>query len=155
MSNSSIWPINAITPDQSGPERMIVKAHHQMVVSYQGHLWDGSLSSLQRCRSVYFIDSTNRADPDRINFITQDKWKELQNDKYLVQNLLHFSTHRKVYFVKISATKLVNCYDLEYSDHWPHLYCYTHNVSANISFSFLQVFHVKHRSHHRILNWTL
>ena len=44
---------------------------------------------------------------------------------------------------------------LGYLDYWPPLYCYTLNVSANLSFSLLQVFHVELRSPHRILSWTL
>ena len=31
-------------------------------------------------------------------------------------------------------------YHLEYSDYWPHFYCYTKNVSADMSFSLLRVF---------------
>ena len=47
------------------------------------------------------------------------------------------------------------CYYLEYSDCWPHLCCYTHNVSTDKSFGLLQVFHVSFESLQRILNWTL
>ena len=37
--------------------------------------------------------------------------------------------------------KLDNFSFLEYSDYWPHLYCYTQNISANRFFGFLQVFY--------------
>ena len=37
----------------------------------------------------------------------------------------------------------MNCYCLEYSDNWLHLYCYNHNVSADTSFGLLRVFHVE------------
>ena len=36
-----------------------------------------------------------------------------------------------------------NFYHIEYSDYHLHLHCYTHNVSANMSFGLLQVFHAK------------
>ena len=39
--------------------------------------------------------------------------------------------------------KLDNCYYLEYLDYWPHLYFYIHNVSADMSFGLLHVFHVE------------
>ena len=40
------------------------------------------------------------------------------------------------------------CYiDFEYSDFWPHLYCYLQNISANLSFGLLQVFHVELSAH--------
>ena len=51
--------------------------------------------------------------------------------------------------------KLDNFHHLEYSYYWPHLYCFTHNVSTDMSFVLLQVFHVKLRSPHRNSNWTL
>ena len=35
------------------------------------------------------------------------------------------------------------CYYLEYSDYLSHLYCYTHNISADICFDFLKVFHIE------------
>ena len=34
----------------------------------------------------------------------------------------------------------MHCYYFEYSDNRPHLYCYTYNVSADMSFGFIQVF---------------
>ena len=43
-------------------------------------------------------------------------------------------------------------YYLEYLDYLPHLYCYTHNVSADMSFGLLQVFHVELRSPYWISN---
>ena len=43
-------------------------------------------------------------------------------------------------------------YCLEYSDYWPHLYCDTHNVSADMFFSLLQEFYVAIGSPHRIFN---
>ena len=36
-----------------------------------------------------------------------------------------------------------NCYYLEYSNYSPHFYCYTQNVSVDMSFYFLQVFNIK------------
>ena len=45
-------------------------------------------------------------------------------------------------WVKKEIDKHVFCYYFEYLDYWPHVYCYTHNISANMSFGFLQVFHV-------------
>ena len=50
---------------------------------------------------------------------------------------------------------LEDYYFLEYKDYCSHLYCYNHNISADMSFDLLQVFHVKLGSPHRILNWTL
>ena len=38
-------------------------------------------------------------------------------------------------------------YYLKYSDYWLHLYCNTHNVSVDMSFSFLWVFHVELGGH--------
>ena len=32
---------------------------------------------------------------------------------------------------------------MEYSDYFFNLNCYIHNVSADVSFSFLQIFHVE------------
>ena len=43
-------------------------------------------------------------------------------------------------------------YYLKHSDYWPYLYCYNHNISANMSFSLLQVFHIELRSPHRMSN---
>ena len=39
------------------------------------------------------------------------------------------------------------CYYLEYSDYWPHLYCYTHNISTDMFLGLLQAFHVELGSH--------
>ena len=44
---------------------------------------------------------------------------------------------------------------LEYSDFCLHLPCYTHNVSDDMSFTILQVFHVKFKSLHKTSNQTL
>ena len=44
-------------------------------------------------------------------------------------------------------------YYLKYSDYWPHFY--NHNLLADLSYSPLQVFHVKLESPLRISNWTL
>ena len=41
-------------------------------------------------------------------------------------------------------------YYFEYSDYRPHLYCHTHNISADMFFSLLQVFCVELASPHRI-----
>ena len=57
------------------------------------------------------------------------------------------STRQK--FVWISEIKVDNFYHLEYCFHF---HCYTHNVSADISFGLLQVFHVELESLHRPLN---
>ena len=54
-----------------------------------------------------------------------------------------------VSIVKISEMKLINFYHLEYSDYWPHLYFYAHNVSADTSFGFLQVFCIELGRLHR------
>ena len=35
--------------------------------------------------------------------------------------------------------KLDSFYYFEYSDYWPHLYCYIHNVPADKSFSLLRI----------------
>ena len=51
--------------------------------------------------------------------------------------------------------KLDNCYHLKYSDYWLHLYYHTQNVSADMFFSILLVFHVELGSLHRIFNRTL
>ena len=45
----------------------------------------------------------------------------------------------------------MHCYYLEYSDYY-YLYCYTHNVSVDMSFGLLQVFHVELGSQHRTSN---
>ena len=37
-------------------------------------------------------------------------------------------------FVSISEIKLDNFYHLEYSNNWPHLHCYTHNVLVDMFF---------------------
>ena len=47
-----------------------------------------------------------------------------------------------------------NFYHLKYSDYCLHLHCYTHNVSANMSFNLL-VFHVEFGDLHRTLNCTV
>ena len=44
---------------------------------------------------------------------------------------------------------------LEYLDNWPHLHCYTHNFSADVSFGLLQMFHVDLGILYRISNYTL
>ena len=56
----------------------------------------------------------------------------------------------------ISATLQIIffCYHLEYSDYWPHLYCYTSNVSANMPFGLLHVFHVELRIWTEPFIWT-
>ena len=82
-----------------------------------------------------------------VNNLAEDRFK-YRKHKLLLSN-------SKILSVKISVMKLDNFYHLEYSDYWPHLYCYTHNVLADISFSLLQVFHVKLRSQHKTLNWIL
>ena len=41
--------------------------------------------------------------------------------------------------VAIFETKLDNFYHSGFSDYWLHLYCYIHNVSVDMSSSFLQV----------------
>ena len=44
---------------------------------------------------------------------------------------------------------------LVYSDCWFHLFCYIHNVTADASFSLLQVFRIELGSQHRISNRNL
>ena len=48
--------------------------------------------------------------------------------------------------------KFDNFYHKEYWDNCLHLHCYTKNVSADVSFGFLQVFHVELESLHRTSN---
>ena len=48
-----------------------------------------------------------------------------------------------------------NFYLLEYLDCWPHFYCYSHNVSTDMSFGILQVFHVEFGCLNTTSNWTL
>ena len=48
-----------------------------------------------------------------------------------------------------------NCYYLECSEYWPLLYCYTLKISADKSFSLLQLFHAELGSRPRISNWTI
>ena len=51
--------------------------------------------------------------------------------------------------------ELDNFYILEYSEYWSHLHFYSHNLSADMSFSLLQVFHGAPWNLHKTLNWTL
>ena len=51
--------------------------------------------------------------------------------------------------------KLDDCYRFVYSNHCLHLYCYIHNVSADVSFGLLQVFLVELQSLHRTSSRTL
>ena len=51
--------------------------------------------------------------------------------------------------------KLDNFYHIEYLDYCLNLYCYIHNVSADASFDFVQVFHVELGSPRRTSNRTL
>ena len=51
--------------------------------------------------------------------------------------------------------KIMDFHHSDNSDYCFHLHCYTYNVSADMSFDFLQVFHVKLRSLLRTSNWTV
>ena len=55
----------------------------------------------------------------------------------------------------ISKMKLDNYNYLEYSDYWPYHNNHNHNISANMFFDLLQVFHVELGSLHEISIWTL
>ena len=48
--------------------------------------------------------------------------------------------------------KLDNFYNLEFSNYCLHLYCYIHNVLADVSFGLLQVFLVELRCLYATLN---
>ena len=63
----------------------------------------------------------------------------------LFKNLLFFFffSIRFVLFYFIYLNFRDNFYRLEYSKFWRHLHCYTYNVSADMSFGLLQVFHVE------------
>ena len=69
---------------------------------------------------------------------------------------LIYKIHTAYYIIinELFLTKL-NYYYLGYSNFWPHLYCFNHNVSADMSFGLLQVFHVELGNPHSISNWTL
>ena len=77
-----------------------------------------------------------------INIISEWKWCSVEITNFFL-------------FVWISEMKLDNYHFLKYLCYWPHLYCYNHNISADMFFGLLQVFHVKLGSPHRISNWTL
>ena len=52
--------------------------------------------------------------------------------------------------LSIGTIEYIDCTSEEYS-----VYCYLNNVSADMYFGLLQVFHVKLGSSHRISNWNL
>ena len=71
-----------------------------------------------------------------------------------------------LYFSNTFTLKIISCkyqksicdsnilslfYHLEYSDNCLHLYCYTHNVSVDMSFGLLQVLHINLGSQQRII----
>ena len=60
---------------------------------------------------------------------------ELAYFKAAVQYFSHYTLAIPLLSLKNSSECTKYC--LEYSDYWPHLYCYTHNVSADMSFSLL------------------
>ena len=66
----------------------------------------------------------------------------------------HIHAHKHINSYSIFST-LALFYYLEYSNDWPHLYCCNQNVSAEMSFGLLQMFHVKLEIPHIISNWTL
>ena len=73
-------------------------------------------------------------------------------------DLMLINKKRTYYPVNFAVTEDHNKkkkYNFEYSDYWPHLYCYTVNVLVDISFGLLQVFYVELGSLYRISNWTL
>ena len=57
--------------------------------------------------------------------------------------------------VKSGPTLSGISYHIEYSDYCPYIYCYNHNILADMSFSFPEVFHAEFRSAHKISNWAL
>ena len=62
------------------------------------------------------------------------QWTRFPNYSRQVDMLLNHPI-----LVKISEMTFNNCHHLKYSDYWPYLYCYSQNVSADVSFGLLQV----------------
>ena len=72
-----------------------------------------------------------------------------------IENELSNQSSNPGQFALMLSEKAWHYYYLEYLYYCPHLYCYNRNVSADMSFSLLWVFHIKLRRPHKISNLTL
>ena len=82
----------------------------------------------------------------RITQIGKNTKKSPGDLRWLAFTQTFVKDHQLTLVVWISERKLHEFYHLGHSEYCPHLYCYIHNDSADVSSSILQAFLVKLRS---------
>ena len=90
----------------------------------------------------------------------RDGWRESQRDLCRQRDLvmIDYLMPKSDSFVNVWSQSLLyfQCfYNLEYSVHWPHIYRYTHKVSADMFIGLHLVFYIELGSPQRISKWTL